>query len=262
MASKVRPKRKHLFLLLLLLVLCSFGIWFAARNFIPGLPGASSSSSTPTVTPQPGNYPFVIATTIPNPVTGAGYLPAALVPLNQLNWCRYNTQLPRFWDYGGSASSLPQIVTNWAQIQSQLGFPIYLPAKLSADACLTGVEGILNNPAGNTFRITYDYYQRAYVNRFILFEQATQASTKLQCAEVNEATTNALESTFPGVNATSSNPAASICTGQQGQTAITFQAPESTQQLATDFQSLQPQSAFFPICNCQNTNEHIFRVHV
>src|SRR2546429_3584806 len=148
------------FALSALLAACSLG---------PFTPSSSTPSSSPT------------SSTGFDPITGTSYPPAAPVPLAQLPWCRYNTQEPRFWDYGGSATATPTIITDWSQIQAQLGFTTYLPVKLSADVCLTGVEGDIHLPQGNTFRITYDYYQRTYHNRLILSERPASASqTKMQ----------------------------------------------------------------------------------
>ena len=238
------------FALSMLLPACSLG---------PSTPSYSTPSSSPT------------SSTGFDPITGTSYPPAAPVPLAQSPWCRYNKQEPRFWDYGGSASATPTIVTNWTQIQAQLGFTIYLPAKLSVDVCLTGVEGDIHLPQGNTFRITYDYYQRTYHNRIILSERPTSASqTKMQCESLTnydqQDTTHfpiaPLENIIEGDTNTSSNPAPSICEGQVTQTLILFQAPENPGQLAADFQALQPNIAFIPTCHCQNNSEHVNRIHI
>lgn len=222
--------------------------------------------SSPSATPGPSATPRPLF----NPITGTSYPPGAPVPLAQVPWCRYNTQEPRFWDYGGSATATPTILTDWSQVQDQLGFTIYLPTQLSADVCLTGVEGDLHNPQGNTFRITYDYYLRTYHNRLILFEQPTSAtSTSLQCESLtnydSQDTTHfpipPLENTYPGDSNTSSNPDPSICKGQHMQTLIFFQAPESSTQLTVDFQALQPNIVFVPTCHCQNSSEHVNRIH-
>lgn len=248
-----------------LCILCGLSAWLVACGGSPFALGGSSATPTPASSPQASSgYPFVRSTVFPNPTTGTTFEPAALVPLAQLVWCRYNAEQVRFWDYGGSSPSttVPTIVTSWSQAQSELGFTIYLPTRLSADVCLTGAEGNLRDPQGNSFRITYDYYQRTYTNRLILLEQPAPATpTSLQCIATPDSSSQTLESVAPGVTYSSSNPAPHTCTGQHGQTLIQIQAPESSQQLSADFQAFQPNVVFIPSCGCQNTSEHLNRVH-
>lgn len=261
--SKMRPRRKHFFLILVFLLIAGgLGIVFVNGKLNQLQSKILPHASTPTATPIPGNYPFVLSTAIPNPVTGAGYEPATAQPLDHLNWCRYNSQQPRFWDYGGNANAIPNIVTDWTQIQNQLGFTLYLPKALSADACLVSVEGDLNSPSGSTFRIIYAYYQRLYTSRYLLQEQLAQGTgANLQC-KMLQGSDKALETIFSDRPPTPTDPAPGLCTGQRDQTLITFQAPENVEQLTADFQAFQPGVAFLPICGCQNTSEHILRVHV
>lgn len=196
--------------------------------------------ATATSTPAAGTTPIATAT-----------LPASRTPTG-------GTTTPT------TASATPVTITDWSQVQSQLGFTVYLPATLPAGTCLTSASGTIHDPIfGGSFTIGYLLADHSAVT---LSEAPVRSqNSTLQCsasgskagvtpyASLQRATAlaslsrdarkmNLAPTTTPGAK----TQPLQICTGVRDTTNIVFSARGTTDTLTQFFKNLQPNVAWVP----------------
>ncbi|MBX5450204.1 hypothetical protein [Thermogemmatispora sp.] len=238
-----RPKLGYSWLLLLILVILMGSLTTACSSMLGG------------------NTPTQHAATTPTPAT---------VALNQLHWCGKPSML--FRDEGASVSptaatatvtstttpsaqgtptSGPRTLTDWEQVQSLLGFTVYLPPRLPAQSCLVSALGTVHDPIfGGNFSISYLLPDGSAIS----LSEAPHRNQKsqFQCTASLVTPTAAARSQTKAtptarVSPTPTRTPNQICSGVRGETSIVFSAPGDEQTLKQFFDSLQPNVAWVPL---------------
>ncbi|HCI81170.1 MAG TPA: hypothetical protein DHW02_15945 [Ktedonobacter sp.] len=172
------------------------------------------------------------------------------VSLSSLHWC--GKPLVLFQDDGASKGSTPdatatitvpmpqttpRTVTDWTQIEPNLGFTVYLPQALPQGTCLTSVYGTFHDPVlGGSFTIGYllPDHTALGLSEAPLLSQNTQ----FQCSPSSTtATTQGKSSATPTPDATTEP--LQLCTGAQGTTSIVLSAHGNATVLQKFFSTLQ-----------------------
>ncbi|MEO8955468.1 MAG: hypothetical protein ABI396_14490 [Ktedonobacteraceae bacterium] len=180
---------------------------------LTGTPGGSSS--TPTATATTGTTPGATAT--------VGGTPTA-------------TTTPAT---GGS----PTTVTDWSQVEPNLGFTIYLPATLPRTACLVSVYGTLHDPIfGGNFIIGY---QLADGTPISLSEAPMRTNNPTFQCTVSKAAAKTSSGT-PTATASATQVPLLLCTGARDTTNIVFSARGTEASLKQFFDALQPNIHWVP----------------
>ncbi len=146
--------------------------------------------------------------------------------------------------------STPTTLTDWTQVEPNLGFTVYLPPTLPPASCLTSASGTIHDPIlGGNFTIGYLLPDHSSVS---LSEAPLRSqSPTFQCL---------LSSTTVGVKSRSDSskggsPTATpgkvgasmqVCTGAHDMTRIVFSARGTTEALERFFTSLQPNVKWIP----------------
>nr|BBH94722.1 hypothetical protein KTA_29210 [Thermogemmatispora argillosa] len=194
----------------------------------------------------------------------------ATVALNQLHWCGKPSML--FRDEGatvspaaststvtptvtptaqGTATSSPRTLTNWEQVQSLLGFTVYLPPRLPAQSCLVSALGTVHDPIfGGNFSISYllpdgsaiSLSEAPHRNQKSLFQCTASLVTPTAAARSQTKATPTAR-----VSPTPTRTPNQICSGVRGETSIVFSAPGDEKALKQFFDSLQPNVAWVPL---------------
>src|SRR5579875_2261337 len=196
--------------------------------------GSSGSGSTPTATPSRQT-------------------------LSKLTWC--GKPLVLFRDEGAVSPTgtvtkpgTPTTITDWSQVQPELGFTVYLPVTLPTHTCLVSVSGTIHDPIfGGSFIIGYLLPDHSSIS---LSEAPLRSqSQQFQCSPSPASGTPTPESATPasgtatprtGATATPTATPAQLCSGAKGNTDIFFSAPGTTAQLQQFFNALQPNVDWMP----------------
>ncbi len=195
------------------------------------------------------------ATTTTTGITATASVP--LVVLAKLHWC--GKQILIFRDEGstksgtptasgtpatigtGTPMATPVTITDWQQVEPQLGFSVYLPQSLPQGSCLISASGTIHDPTvGSIFTIGYVLPNHDAIS---LSEAplASQNST-FQCSP-SSSTTGAKEGTpTPGPTAIP----VQLCTGARGTTNIVLSARGTNASLQKLFDGLQPHVVWEP----------------
>jgi len=145
-----------------------------------------------------------------------------------------------FRDEGANGA---KTVTDWAQVQLNLGLTIFLPATLPIDACLVGVSGTLHDPIfGSSFTIGYLLPDHSALS---LSEAPLRSqNTAFQCSPP---TTTTGDSKTKSATATTANEdAVQLCSGARATTNIVLSARGTTATLEQFFQALEPNINWMP----------------
>lgn len=204
--------------------------------------GGSGSSPTPKAT----------APSTPSPSS------SLQVELSQIHWCGKPVMI--FRDEGAISSTLssstpgtgstptpvrtgtpsvagtPKTVTNWAEVEPNLGFTVYLPQKLPQSACLVSAIGTLHDPIlGGSFVITYLLADHSSIS-------LSEAPLRTQSIEF-QCSVNTGSNTGSGKSGATPNPShvpMQLCSGARDTTNIVFSAQGDTSTLQEFFNALQP----------------------
>lgn len=171
------------------------------------------------------------------------------VSLSSLHWC--GKALVLFQDEGASKAitpgatatmtvptpqGTPKTVTDWSQIEPNLGFTVYLPQALPQGTCLTSVYGTFHDPVlGGSFTIGYllpDHSALSLSEAPILSQ-----NTQFQCSPSSTTGTQGKSSATPTPGATA--VPLQLCTGAQGSTSIVLSAHGDSTTLQKFFAALQ-----------------------
>jgi len=131
----------------------------------------------------------------------------------------------------------PRTVTDWSQVEPNLGFSVYLPQTLPVGSCLTSTYGTFHDPVlGASFTIGYLLPDHTALS----FSEAPLASqnTQFQCSPSTTTGSQGKTSATP-------TPGTTVvplqeCTGAHGSTSITLLAHGDTTTLQKFFGALQP----------------------
>jgi hypothetical protein len=151
----------------------------------------------------------------------------------------------------------PKTITDWSQVEPNLGFTVYLPTTLPEHSCLVSALGTIHDPIfGGSFTIGYLLPDHSSIS---LAEAPLHGqSTQFQCNVSTAATTSsggANELIRASLRASTAKPSTSptptstpeqICSGVMDTTNIIFSARGTTESLQKFFNALQPHVSWIP----------------
>ena len=136
----------------------------------------------------------------------------------------------------------PKTLTDWSQVEPNLGFSVFLPQTLPQGSCLISASGTIHDPTfGGIFTIGYVLPDHDAIS---LSEAplASQSST-FQCSPASSTTSGKSNSTpTPGPTAVP----VQLCTGARSNTNIVLSARGATSALEQLFSALQANVAWVP----------------
>lgn len=220
-----------------------------------GLNFGGGSSSSPTAKPTPSqvalsklhwcNKPFIVFRDLHAPVTGTptatattGATPGATATTTTTaSGTPTATTTPT-----PSTSGSPTTVTEWSQVEPNLGFTVYLPSMLPRTACLVSAYGTLHDPIfGGNFIIGY---QLADGTPISLSEAPMRTNSRtFQCTTTKEASKTSAGTPTP---TTTTQVPLLLCTGARDTTNIVFSTRGSEASLQQFFNALQPNVNWVP----------------
>lgn len=168
------------------------------------------TSTTSTVTATTGGTPTTIATASPTP----------------------------------STSGPPTTITDWSQVEPNLGFSVFLPKTLPAKTCLVSASGTVHDPTfGGNIIIGYLLPDGSPLS----FSEAPLRSNSrdFQCTSSPKDTTPQNPVT-PGVTPSPTQAPILICTGAKDNTNVVFSLRGNEASLKQFFDALQPGVKWVP----------------
>lgn len=153
-----------------------------------------------------------------------------------------------------TATSGPTTITDWSQVQPELGFTVYLPTTLPTKTCLVSVSGTIHDPIfGGSFIIGYllPDHSSISLSEAPLRSQSQQfqcspSSTVSGTPSANGTPKSGTATPGKGATATATATPTQLCSGAKGNTNIFFSAPGTTAQLQQFFSALQPDVDWTP----------------
>lgn len=145
-----------------------------------------------------------------------------------------------------SDTPTPTTITDWSQVQPQLGFTVYLPASLPRDTCLTSASGTIHDPIfGGSFSIGYLLPDHSAVT--LSEAPARSQNSPFQCSTAATGATGGTAKTgTPTPVAGASTTPLQVCTGTRDTTNIVFSARGTQTKLEQFFNALQPNVVWVP----------------
>ncbi len=137
----------------------------------------------------------------------------------------------------------PVTITDWSQVERDLGFVVYLPETLPQSSCLVSTSGTVHDPIfGGSFTIGYLLPDHTSVS---LAEAPLHSqSREFQCSSSNLTTPHPSGTPTPASG--SSQAAIQLCSGARDNTSIVFSAGGSVDSLQQFFKALQPNVNWVP----------------
>ncbi len=227
-----------------------------------GLSVGGGGSSTPTAHPTPSNVtlsklhwcnkPFIVFRDEHAPVTGtptgSGSTPTATAttgatPGVTATGTAGNTPTPTVTTT--PPPSGPTTVTDWSQVQPNLGFTVYLPTTLPKTACLVSAYGTLHDPIfGGNFIIGYQLADGTPISLSEAPVRSNSNDGAFQCTASK--TVSKTPSGTPTVTASPTQVPMLLCTGARDTTNVVFSAQGSEESLKQFFDALQPDVNWVP----------------
>lgn len=141
-----------------------------------------------------------------------------------------------------STTSAPKTITNWSEVEANLGFTTYLPTTLPQGTCLVSTSGTVHDPIlGGSFIITYLLPDHSPIS--LSEAPARSQNTQFQC---NPSIGTTPQATPKAGTPTATQTPTQVCTGTHTNTSIVFSARGSTADLQQFFSALQPQVNWVP----------------
>lgn len=143
----------------------------------------------------------------------------------------------------------PRTITDWSEVEANLGFTVYLPSKLPKGTCLVNAQATIHDPIiGGSFTIAYLLPDHSALS----LAEAPLASqnTIFQCDPSHGPTFQA--NATPKAGTPAPTPSATqgapllLCSGAKDTTNIVMSARGSTAYLQQLFNNLQPNLAWIP----------------
>src|SRR5450759_61378 len=138
----------------------------------------------------------------------------------------------------------PTTITDWSQIEPNLGFTVYLPATLPAKTCLVSVSGTVHDPIfGGNFIIGYLLPDGSPLS---LSEAPMRTNSRdFQCTSSKG--TSPQNPGTPGVTPGPTQIPILLCTGAKDTTDVVFSMKGSEESLKKFFDALQPNVEWAPV---------------
>ncbi len=138
-------------------------------------------------------------------------------------------------------NATPKTLTDWNQVEPNLGFTVFLPSTLPQGSCLISASGTIHDPTfGGIFTIGYVLPNHDAIS---LSEAplASQTST-FQCSPSSSTTGTKSSTPTPGPTV----EPVQLCTGARSTTNIVLSARGATAALEQTFSALQPHVPWVP----------------
>ena len=193
--------------------------------------GAVTPTPTTTTTSTPGATTTAAATTTPGTTatTTVGSTPTATA-----------TTVP----------GTPRTITNWLEVEANLGFSVFLPSKLPRNTCLVNAQATIHDPIiGGNFTIGYLLPDHSALT--LSEAPLVSQNTTFQCSSSIVATPQAKATASSGTLASSTNATQGttllLCSGAKGTTNIVMLARGNVDHLQQIFNNLQPNITWIPV---------------
>jgi hypothetical protein len=148
-----------------------------------------------------------------------------------------------------SSGGGPTTITDWSQVEPNLGFNVYLPTSLPQGTCLVSATGTLHDPVlGGNFIIGYLLPNHGAIS----ISEAPQHSGGLafQCNPSNGSSAPKIPASTLVASPTpspSTTPPYLVCTGVKDTTNIVFSEQGNVAALTQFFNALQPNVNWVPV---------------
>ncbi len=142
---------------------------------------------------------------------------------------------------GGTPAATPKTLTDWKQVEPNLGFTVFLPQTLPQGSCLISASGTIHDPTfGGIFTIGYVLPNHDSIS---LSEAPLASQSSLfQCSPSTSTTGGKGGTPTPSPTV---NPI-QLCTGAHSTTNVVLSARGATAALEQLFNALQPHVAWVP----------------
>lgn len=145
-------------------------------------------------------------------------------------------------------ASNPRTLSDWSQVEPNLGFTVYLPATLAPGTCLVSAQATIHDPIfGGNFFIGYLLPNH---NSISLSEAPLHGqNVQFQCNPSGSASPQTQATPKPGTPVPSASPTQApnqLCSGAKNTTNIVLLAQGSMDSLQKFFNALQPAVAWIP----------------
>lgn len=139
----------------------------------------------------------------------------------------------------------PTNVTDWSQIEPNLGFTVYLPKTLPTNSCLVSASGTFHDPIfGGSFSIGYLLPDHSSVT--LAEAPARSNSLSFQCSPSGSPAPKVPQAGTATPTASATTTPLLLCTGVRSGTNIVFSARGNQTTLQQFFNNLQPNINWVP----------------
>ena len=138
----------------------------------------------------------------------------------------------------------PTTITDWSQVEPNLGFTVFLPATLPMKTCLVSASGTVHDPLfGGNFIIGYLLPDGSPLS---LSEAPMRTNSRdFQCTSPKGASTPTPGT--PGITPSPTQVPVLLCTGAKADTSVVFSMRGSETSLKQFFDTLQPKVEWVPV---------------
>ncbi len=141
--------------------------------------------------------------------------------------------------------SEPTTVTDWSQVEPNLGFTVYLPTTLPANTCLVSAFGTFHDPIfGGSFSIGYLLPDHSSITLTEAPERTNSLS--FQCSPSGSPAPQVPQASTATPTASATATPLLLCTGVRSGTNIVFSARGTQASLQQFFNNLQPNVNWVP----------------
>lgn len=215
-----------------------------------GLSFSSGGSTTPTSKPTPSqialtnlhwcNKPFIVFRDLHAPVT--------VTPPSGIATAATTSGTPSATATASSTPSTsgpPTTITDWSQVEPNLGFTVFLPMALPAKTCLVSASGTVHDPTfGGNIIIGYILPDGSPLS---LSEAPLRSNSRdFQCTSSPNKGAASQNPVTPGVTPSPTQAAILICTGAKDNTNVVFSLRGNEASLKQFFDALQPGVKWVP----------------
>ena len=138
-------------------------------------------------------------------------------------------------------AATPKTLTDWKQVESNLGFTVFLPSTLPQGSCLISASGTIHDATfGGIFTIAYVLPNHDAIS--LSEAPLTSQTSGFQCSPSGTTTTSKTSTPTPGPTAVP----VQLCTGARNNTNIVLSARGTTSALEQTFTALQPNISWVP----------------
>jgi hypothetical protein len=147
------------------------------------------------------------------------------------------------------APGTPRTITDWSEVEANLGFTVFLPSKLPRNVCLVNAQATIHDPIiGGSFTIGYllpDHSALSLSEAPLISQNIAFQCNPSSGATPQKNTTPKAGTPTPSPGATQGVPLL-LCSGAKDTTNIVMSARGSTDQLQQIFNNLQPRIPWIP----------------